>query len=596
MFRTPSDGTDAFVAGSEQVLLCVSNPRDRQLLLDHLEREQHTVVTAEDPASLPEFDLCLVDTKSYPAVADELARRREAVGAVHLPVLLILGPNDSEAKARQLAKDVDDVLPVPSSREVLKSRVDSLVRSRRQSEQLALFRRAMDDAITGISIATADGDQELQYVNDAFAEITGYDRSDAVGANCRFLQGPATEPEPVQRIRAAIDAEEPVSVELRNYRKDGTMFWNHVEVAPVYNEGHVTHYVGFQQDITDRVEQNNRLQRYEHIVRAAGDPIYSLDASLELTLLNEASEQLCGLPREALLGTHIKEAFGESHAARLATAILDLSAQGVDTTAFESSVTGPKGQSRQYQTLVGLLPGEAFDGVVCVSRDITDDRERESRLSVLDRVLRHNLRNKLLVLMGQVERIEDRTDDAEIYESTQAIERAADELLDIAETARDFERTIDPDSSDTVGPVDITTHVSQAVEETKLEYSDTSFVTEVPDHLWAMAHDSFELAMTELLEQAASNCDVSEVITSVSSNSPEGTTTVCVSHDGQSIDEVKRAALSAGAESDLQHTSGLGLWFVRWMAINSGGSFSITDNDPGTRIELSLPVVDPPGN
>jgi PAS domain S-box-containing protein len=118
----------------------------------------------------------------------------------------------------------------------------------------ALKMRVMDEAPVGITVAdAADPEMPLVYVNAAFERITGYPPSYAIGRNCRFLQGENTRDEPVDRMRAAIEAGEAVSVVLRNYRKDGDLFWNEVTLAPLRNEaGEVTHYLGFQQEVTRR--------------------------------------------------------------------------------------------------------------------------------------------------------------------------------------------------------------------------------------------------------------------------------------------------------------------------------------------------------
>jgi PAS domain S-box-containing protein len=118
----------------------------------------------------------------------------------------------------------------------------------------SLKTRTMDEAPVGITVADAtEPDMPLVYVNAAFERITGYPPEYAVGRNCRFLQGDGTRNAPVARMRSAIEAEEATTVELRNYRRDGELFWNEVTIAPLRDDdGTVTHYVGFQQDVTRR--------------------------------------------------------------------------------------------------------------------------------------------------------------------------------------------------------------------------------------------------------------------------------------------------------------------------------------------------------
>jgi PAS domain S-box-containing protein len=114
--------------------------------------------------------------------------------------------------------------------------------------------RTMDEAPVGITIADATKpDMPLVYANAAFERITGYPPAYAIGRNCRFLQGEETREEPVAKMRAAIENEEATTVELRNYRCDGELFWNEVTIAPLRDEtGTVTNYVGFQQEVTRR--------------------------------------------------------------------------------------------------------------------------------------------------------------------------------------------------------------------------------------------------------------------------------------------------------------------------------------------------------
>lgn len=105
-------------------------------------------------------------------------------------------------------------------------------------------------------------DQPLVWVNAAFSRLTGYPADEVLGRNCRFLQGADTDPLVVARIRTALDEGRASASVIRNYRRDGSQFWNQVVISPVVDEaGRVTHHIGIQADVTDRVEADRAHDR-----------------------------------------------------------------------------------------------------------------------------------------------------------------------------------------------------------------------------------------------------------------------------------------------------------------------------------------------
>ena len=122
---------------------------------------------------------------------------------------------------------------------------------------------------TDITFAITDPrepDNPLVWVNPSFTRVTGYESDDVVGRNCRFLQGPATDPAAVAEIRTALAEHRTVTTTLLNYRKDGTPFWNQLSVSPVFDgEGTLVSFVGVQTDVTERV----RVEREREAAFAA---------------------------------------------------------------------------------------------------------------------------------------------------------------------------------------------------------------------------------------------------------------------------------------------------------------------------------------
>ncbi|MAT16028.1 MAG: hypothetical protein CMJ46_12250 [Planctomyces sp.] len=161
--------------------------------------------------------------------------------------------------------------------------------------ELRLKNLAMDSTGEGITIADAQlPDMPIIYANDAFFQLTGYSTAEVIGRNCRFLQGSGTNPATVQQIRDAIRNGRETTVEILNYRKDGTSFWNRLGITPIRDEKNkVTHFVGVQFDITRRVEAEERLQ-------AANLRLQSLNQRMKRELEAASRAQLSHLPSGAI--------------------------------------------------------------------------------------------------------------------------------------------------------------------------------------------------------------------------------------------------------------------------------------------------------
>lgn len=175
-------------------------------------------------------------------------------------------------------------------------------------EQLRLLERAIAASHNGVVLTDAtQPDNPVIYVNPAFEAMTGYKADEIIGRNCRLLQGPDSQPEALASIRSALREVRECHVTLRNYRKDCTPFWNQLFIAPVFNDqGQLTHFVGVQNDITQRYQTELALQsseaQYRRIVETAAEGIWMLDAQDRTSFVNAQMAEMLGYTPEEMRG------------------------------------------------------------------------------------------------------------------------------------------------------------------------------------------------------------------------------------------------------------------------------------------------------
>jgi PAS domain S-box-containing protein len=254
---------------------------------------------------------------------------------------------------------------------------------------VALQSHAMDAALNAISIADARaGDQPLIYINPAFEAMSGYDRDELIGRNCRFLQGPDTRQPGLDPVRAALRDGTPAQTLLRNYRKDGSAFWNELVIAPVRNSrGELTHFIGVSNDVTTRVDAQialhhttDLLREAQEITRLGNWVIHLADGSGEWS--NEVFELLGLDPRltTPTLDLYFERVHPEDRAALRETQLRTMSAPGVQE--LDHRVMLGNGTTR-WMRVRGRASFDATGSAVQLSgtlQDVTAEKTREAEL------------------------------------------------------------------------------------------------------------------------------------------------------------------------------------------------------------------------
>jgi PAS domain S-box-containing protein len=128
----------------------------------------------------------------------------------------------------------------------------------------------LNHCVNGVTLSDPDQeDSPIIYANEAFERLTGYSQDEIIGRNCRFLQGSDKVQPQLDVLRQALAKHEGCSVTLRNYRKDGSLFHNRLEITPLYdNKGALLYYLGVQYDITYKVDAEEEIRKLNEMIKA----------------------------------------------------------------------------------------------------------------------------------------------------------------------------------------------------------------------------------------------------------------------------------------------------------------------------------------
>jgi signal transduction histidine kinase len=222
-------------------------------------------------------------------------------------------------------------------------------------------------------------------------------------------------------------------------------------------------------------------------------------------------------------------------------------------------------------------------GRTVIFTDITDERQRQQRIQVLNRVLRHNLRNELTVAVGYVDMLGDEEVERR-DEYASKVQTQLDTISGLGDKARDIEKIMNVETR-----VDSPRVLKEVIEEA-IESIDTdtgvSVGTDIPESVSVRVSPAIlERVVVELLENAIEHTEASEIIVSFD----EDGCTLTVTDNGSGIPETEIDVLEKGEETALEHGSGLGLWLVKWGVDQFNGILGFESDMDGTRVSITLP-------
>ncbi|MBN3924064.1 PAS domain S-box protein [Nostoc sp. NMS4] len=257
-------------------------------------------------------------------------------------------------------------------------------------ETLRLREKALAATSNGIIITDARlAYNPVLYVNAAFEQITGYSATDVIGQNCRFLQRTDTQQPVLNELRSSIQAGTSCKVVLRNYRKDGTLFWNELSISPIHDDnGKLSHFIGIQRDISDvykelclRKEAEASLHRQALTFENMHDGVIITDLTGSIIDWNPAAESMFGYTKAEILGKNPSILHQPEVAATLSVKILEkINQQG--RWAGEIQFIRKDGSKGICETTVVALQDEQGETVatVGINHDITEHKRAKEAL------------------------------------------------------------------------------------------------------------------------------------------------------------------------------------------------------------------------
>ncbi|WP_436930153.1 PAS domain S-box protein [Halosimplex halobium] len=359
----------------------------------------------------------------------------------------------------------------------------------------------------------------------------------------------------------------------------------------VNGDGETVALRGAVMDVTERKERERELRVFKKAVEQAGHGIVITDWEGTITYVNPAYEADTGYDREEAVGRTPAIVKSGKHAPEFYEELWETI---LDGETWEAEIVNRRKSGELYhvdQTIAPITDDGEITHFVGIESETTDRHLSEQRLDVLNRVLRHNLRNAMTVVRGHASTLRCELDEGDLRSHATTIEEWADDLTATGEkvaTARSlFERERDPDAVR-----DARETLSTVAGEFADRYPDAEIAVEAPESVRAKADDRLAVALRELVENALAHHDrAPPTATLTASARSSDWVDITVADTGPGIPESERAAIEAGEETQVTHGTGVGLWLARWIVAGFGGELSIEDNHSrGTVVRLRLPT------
>jgi PAS domain S-box-containing protein len=476
---------------------------------------------------------------------------------------------EREAETRHLKRIIDRV-------DVKVFLLDERGRFAYVTDPLATYFGEGIDHLTGTQVTDVVADEDVAAVEATLTDVRGSDRTES------------------RTVEAAVRT------------SDGDTRPVQLELSLVEGPSNAAEIAGVVTDITELAETRSTLvterERFQELFENLPDPVVEVELVDGVPVVqygNPAFSEAFGFEGDAIRGATLDDLIvpNDGHEPAVTPAERALSGDGTRVDVRRETADGHRDfllRTIPYSRDTGTEGTYAF----AVYTDITEQKERERYLQILNRVLRHNLRNDMNVVLALAKRLARNLEDDELAEYARTLEDNARDVASLSEKAKEIEHVLGRRGAET-GSVDVAHQVRNVVDESREEYDRADISLDAPDELWAEGDDAIRRAAEELVENAVEHNDGDRVRVDVEARrDPErdGWVELRFRDDGPGIHDEEWRVVAGDEEIDqLSHGSGLGLWLTRWIVESYGGEITREqgDGDDGATVVLRLPHSPP---
>jgi PAS domain S-box-containing protein len=573
--------------------------------LETLVADQHTPITDE---TLRDADVYLVDEPSFLQYREELETHIHEQDPIFCPVVLIrreqtpitIDLPDIDTTEPPLL--VNEVVTAPVEKQALFRTLSNLLARRQHTEELVAdlregnkqlreeeekYQTLVEESEDGIAVTQAGS---FVFVNERMTEIVEREREALRGQRVEAVVAPDCQELVRERHERRIAGENPPSqYEIAILTPDHERKEIDLRASRISYEGEPAVLVLFR-DITERKRHEESLRRFKNAVEHAGHAIFITDVDGAIEYVNPAFEKMTGFTSAEAIGKNPRLLKSGEHDKQYYQELWDTITSG---DIWTSETVNKQKSGKRFVVNQTISPiedgGDEIHGFVAIQDEVTGRRLREQQLTVFQRILRHNLRNKGTVIKGHADLLERSITDDELTEHLDTIQANVQSLLEISEKANFVRQTL-TGTRETGAERDLVEVLEQLREQ--VTSSQPNAEVSIDANLPQSPEIDARLvpAFQELLENAITHSGVETPTVRITASVSETTATVSFVDNGPGIPDDERHVIESGSEDPLNHGSGLGLWFVYWLVSYVGGDIDIRTDTDGTTVSVTFPL------